>query len=332
MKLTLTGAVSALAIGIAATSAGAETVIKVATIAPDGTPWAAHLQNWEVAVEEASNGEIDLQLFLGGQLGNEFDVYKQVQRGRIDASFFSGAAMSENVPELALMSTPFLFEKSSTIDCIYDGPLGDKFAELAEAKGMKMAQWQETGWVYVYAKDDLSDVADAEGYKTRVAPQPMSRLLWDSVGANGAEIPYSETPSALQTNLVKGGESAGISYIAFGVSKVAPHFMKTAHMHQAGALMISEKAWGGLSEADQKLLVDSLPEVQGMRDGLRNITEAMLGKYAEASGTVHELTTEQRAAWVAKVEPNWPAFVEGLGGEAKTLWPQLLEAKAACGG
>ncbi len=331
MKKLLMGAASAMALAVMANAAAAQTVIKVATLAPPNTPWTAHLEAWKANVAEASGGDLEIQIFPSAQLGNEFEVYRQVQRGRIDVGAFSGAAIAENIPEISLMSTPFLFRDAATIDCVYDQQLGEQFSALIEDKGMKFLQWQETGWVYIYAQDDLSDVADAEGYKIRVSPTPISRMLWNSVGAAGVEIPYAETPAALQTGLVRGGESAAISFVAFGLGKVAPHFMRTAQYHMAGAITISNRMWDSLSEAQQQILVDGLPPVQGMRDGLRGTSEYLLGKYVEAGGPIHELSEALLDAWRAKVEPNWPAYVAELGDGAEAMWPQVLEAKTACG-
>lgn len=322
----------ALALALTTTAAAAQTDIKIATIAPEGTPWVDTLKLWETNAEAASNGEIDIQIFAGGQLGNEYDVYKQVQRGRLDGASVSGAVLSDNIPETALMSTPFLFDDTATIDCIYEGAMGDQFAAIVEEKGFEHMQWGETGWVHVYAQDDLSDVSAAAGYKARVAPQPMSRLVWGAVGANQTELPYAETPAALQTGLVKAGESASVSYVAFGLGKVAPHFMKTYHMHQAGALILSAKTWKKLSPEQQQILQDSLQDTAEMRAAVRGMGDFLLGKYAEAGGPIHELSDDQRAAWKAKVEPKWPDFVSGLGGASESLWPQLIEAKNACQG
>lgn len=322
---------SALIGGCFATSVAAQVEIKVASIAPAGTPWIGHLEAWEKNVEAASNGEIDIVIYPSGQLGNEFDVFKQVQRGRIDAASLSGGVLSAFVPELALMSTPYLFEKAETIDCVYDGEMGETFKGLAADKNIELLQWGETGWVHVYAQDDLSDVANAEGYKARIAPHDMSRTLWSSVGANGTELPYAETPAALQTGLVKAGESAEVSYVAFGLGKVAPHFMLTYHMHQAGGIVISERTMKKLTPAQQQILRDGLPPVQSGRDSIRQMGTVLVGKYKEAGGPVHTLSADQRAAWKAKVEPNWPTFIAGLGGEAESIWPQVLDAKATCG-
>lgn len=320
---------SAMAI-VGAGMAQAKTELRLATLAPENTPWYAYIAEWEKAVEDASNGEIDIQIFGGGQLGNELDTWGQVERGRIDIGVFSAAVMAEKRPVMALMSTPMLFDKIETAWCVLDGPMkADLEAQFSDT--MHMVTWAENGWVNIYGQDDLSDVATASGYKARVAPHPMSRLVWDSVGANGAELPYAETPAALQTGLVKAGESATVSYFAFGLAKVAPHFMYSRHMHQAGSIMIGQKVWNRLSEEERKILTEATPDVNSLRKALVGMEQYLLGELEKGGVNIHRLSDEQRAAWKAKIEPNWPAFVASLGAEAEALWPKLLEQRAACG-
>ena len=285
--LTTAAAASALSLAIAPSIAMAETELSLATIAPEGTPWYAFMEEWANNVAEASNGELKITIFPSAQLGNEWEVWTKVVRGRIDIGVFTGAVMAEKIPEISLMSTPFLFDSEETIYCVYDNELGDEFAAMLEEHA-KFIAWAETGWANIYAQDDLSDVADAEGYKTRVAPHAMSRLLWSSAGANGVEVPYADTPAALQTGLVRSGESTAIAYVAFGLTEVAPHYMLTRHMHQAGSILMSNKAWGQLSAEEQQIMMDSVPDVNGLRAGLNGLDQFMLGRYAEAGGPVHE--------------------------------------------
>ena len=304
--------------------------IKLATIAPKGTPWTAHVEKWRENLLKASNGNIEIKIFPSGQLGNEFDVLKQVKRGRITAGGFSAAPLNASFPELALMGTPFLIDKVETHDCIYDTQLSNEFSAVLEKQGFKLLQWQDGGSVQIYAQEDLSDPASAKGYKIRVALHPISRLLWSSVGANGIELPYVETPAALQTGMVRGGESARLSYFAFGISKIAPHLMLTNHWHQAGAILINLNQWNKYSSEQQKTIMNALPDVNEQRQSVRKTENALMEKYIAAGGQVHELTAEQRDAWKKLVEPNWPKFVKELGPEAEAMWPKILKAKKAC--
>ncbi len=331
MKKQIIATLAGLLLATASGTADEVTTIKLATIAPANTPWTDYMEEWKANVAEASGGEIDIQIFPSSQLGNEFDVYNQLKRGRIDSGLFSNEVFAEDNPEIALMSTPFLFDKLSTIDCMFDQELGDYFISLIEAEGMKFLQWQEVGWVHIYARDDLSNVADVDGYKARVAPAPQSRFLWSTIGANGIEITFAETTTALQTGQIRAAEIGGISFVALGLGDIAPHFIKTAHFHLAGAITMSNKKWESLTAEQQDIIIEELPPVQGVRDTLRQMNDYLLGEYASAGGPVHELSAEQRADWKAVFEPNWPEFVDSLGDGARDLWPRLLEAKQTCG-
>jgi len=328
-KLMLSAACGAvLAFSSAASAADLE--LKLATIAPEGTPWMGYLAKWEAAVEEASGGSIDIQIFHSGQLGNEFDTYSQVRRGRIDAGLFSAQTLAGNVPEVSLMSTPFLFDNVETIDCVYDGEFGDMLEGKIEEQGFEIMTWNDAGWVNMFGQDDLSDVAAAEGYKVRVAPHGMSRLLWNSAGALGTEMPFSDIPSAMQTGLVRAGESATIVYVAMGLSKIGPHLTLANHSHQAGALAMSAKVWESMTDEQRAILSDNLPPLAELRASVRGTEAFLVNKFKEAGGALHIPTDEQRAAWVEKVSANYPQFVADLGGDSEAAWEQLMAAKAAC--
>lgn len=325
-----TAAAAVLAGALLPAASFAQTELKVATLAPEGTPWYDFIAKWKENVEAASNGELQLTIFPNAQLGNELEVWNKVARGRVDIGVFTAAPMTENVPVTALLSTPFLFEKSETIYCVLDRELREDLTAMMSDK-FQVIDWAENGWVQVYAQDDLSDVANAEGYKIRAAPHAMSRTLMTSIGANAIEIPYADTPAALQTGLVKGGESIGVSYVAFGINKVAPHLTVTSHSHQSGVILMGKKNWGKLSAEHQKILGDATPDLSILRQGIAGMDAYLLGLHEKAGGGVHRLTPEQRAAWKAKVEPNWASMVESMGPEAQAFWPKVLEAKKACG-
>ena len=84
----------ALALGLASFSAPAqaqEIVMKIATIAPDDTPWSELLKRYAKAVEEKSGGRINVKVFLGGALGDENETVIKCKRGQVQAVAGHGA-------------------------------------------------------------------------------------------------------------------------------------------------------------------------------------------------------------------------------------------------
>ncbi|MCB9648172.1 MAG: hypothetical protein H6730_16435 [Deltaproteobacteria bacterium] len=77
-------------------------VVKVGTVAPDGTPWSELMKPrvkkrfWEESADKISA----LKVYLGGRLGGEKAMARETRRGRIQLFGGSTAALATIVPEL----------------------------------------------------------------------------------------------------------------------------------------------------------------------------------------------------------------------------------------
>ena len=100
---------------------GAEFSIKLATVAPDNTPWSELLKRYKKRVEtKAGKERIEVKLFLGGMLGDENETVTKCKRGQIQAVGASTGAMATAVPELNVVELPFLFRNASEADAVID--------------------------------------------------------------------------------------------------------------------------------------------------------------------------------------------------------------------
>ena len=80
------GVALALVLASSSTPARAEEIVmKIATIAPDDTPWSELLKRYAKAVEEKSGGRINVKVFLGGALGDENETVIKCKRGQVQA-------------------------------------------------------------------------------------------------------------------------------------------------------------------------------------------------------------------------------------------------------
>ena len=94
--------------------------LRYTTGAPAKTPWVMQLERFVKDVDEESKGTIKIDPFIAAQLGNEQDTIQQIARGRIDMGGFSTGAVALVLPELSVLSIPFLFKSNAEQDCIID--------------------------------------------------------------------------------------------------------------------------------------------------------------------------------------------------------------------
>src|SRR5688572_14561818 len=90
--------------------------MKIATVAPDGTPWADLLKKYKKDVEKASEGRITVKLFLGGTLGDENESVLKCKRGQVEAVGASTGAIASQVPEVNVVEVPYLFRSAEEAD------------------------------------------------------------------------------------------------------------------------------------------------------------------------------------------------------------------------
>lgn len=68
------------------------------------------LVHFESLVEAATGGDIDVQIFAGGQLGSEVETGKEAQAGKtVQSAVMSSGALSSFFREYQIVTTPFLF-------------------------------------------------------------------------------------------------------------------------------------------------------------------------------------------------------------------------------
>src|SRR5262245_26780572 len=86
--------------------AQSRSVLKLATVAPDGTPWSDGLKQLKTMVEKDTAGRVVVKPFVGGVLGDENETVVACQRGQIQGVGASTGAIASVVPELNVLELP----------------------------------------------------------------------------------------------------------------------------------------------------------------------------------------------------------------------------------
>jgi C4-dicarboxylate-binding protein DctP len=97
---------------VMSSQAWAQTIVKVATVVPDGP--ATEIQGFKIFkeyVEFRSNGEIEVQPFFG-QLGGEREITEQVMQGTLEMGLAADGAIAGFYSDIQVFSIPYLFPSS----------------------------------------------------------------------------------------------------------------------------------------------------------------------------------------------------------------------------
>ncbi|MEO7093369.1 MAG: TRAP transporter substrate-binding protein DctP [Polyangiales bacterium] len=176
--------------------------IRVATLAPAGTPWMDILEKAASEIETKTSGRVKLKYFPGGQLGDERDFIRKINLGQIDGAAISAIGLSMIEPSIRVLELPMLFETIEEVDYVA-GKMWPYFQKKFEAKGYRLAERGEIGWIHLLSKTKITSLADLRKVKLcTVGSDPMGTSVIDKLGLDGVALGVAEVGPALTSGRI----------------------------------------------------------------------------------------------------------------------------------
>ena len=93
-------------------------VIKLGTIAPEGSAWHDAMLELRQKWLELSNDQIELRIYAGGVLGGETEMVRKVQRRGLDGIAISGSGLPRIDSSIGCLDIPMLFDSYEELDYV----------------------------------------------------------------------------------------------------------------------------------------------------------------------------------------------------------------------
>ena len=253
MKLKNLSIVAALS--ISSVMAHAETTIRIAHSTPETSPIHKSLEYFEENLEKRSEGDFDVQIFSGGQIGSVNEVTELVQIGSIQMTMGASVLLSSVVPEFNVLDTFFLFNDKEQARRVLDGKGGEMIKGAMEKKGFKGIGFFERGFRnFSNNRAPLDSVESFQGLRMRAASNPTQIAAWKSIGAAPMPLNWGEIYSSLQQGLIDGQESALSSIYIERFFEVQKYVSLTGHTYTTEVWFANKEFWDNLSPNQQALL------------------------------------------------------------------------------
>ena len=314
------------------TAATAQTVLKLATAAPEQTPWGAQVLRLAEAVEKESGGALKVEPYFNSQLGTENDTLAQVARGRIEMGLFTVNAGAQQAPEIGLMQLYGLYESNEQRACVQDNYLTDEIRARLGQKGIYFGAWAEVGNGFLMSDREIRSAEDLKGLKIGISVNRINTAYWQTLGANPVPVSPGEAASAAQTGLIDVYPTVYTFYIPSGLNKIYTIVNEYNYSNGPAMWAMSQRVFDRLSQDEQDALkrafsqftsVSVMEEVFAFEDALR-------GMHTNGGGEIIEVSAEGIASFRDKLPPFWEEMAAEYGDDGAALMKLISEAKAAC--
>jgi tripartite ATP-independent transporter DctP family solute receptor len=276
--------VVALLLTAAATSAFARE-FRAADTQNEAYPTVQALLYMGSLVAERSGGRHQIKVFHSRQLGEEKETIEQTRAGAIDLNRTNVALIGTMVPAMNVLAMPFLFRSIEHLQKVLDGPIGSEILDSFEPYGFVGLAFYDSGARSIYnSVRPVHAIADLHGLRLRVQQSEQMSEMIRSLGAEPIELPYGQVLTGLATKLIDGAENNWPSFVTTDHYKFAGYYTLTEHTMSPEVLVMSRKAWSGLSPEDQKIFREAaLRSSRFMREKWRDL-ELRSRKQAEDAG------------------------------------------------
>jgi TRAP-type transport system periplasmic protein len=315
-----------------ARAADAPITLKLATIAPEGTPWAEQVTQYKAQVEAAAKGRLRIKPFLGGALGDENQTVAECRRGAIPLWGGTTGALATSVPEISVLELPHLFRGSEDADRILDQVLAEELRQRLAARGFVLLLWAENGFRSFGTKwGPVRSPADLKGHKMRSQESLVHLETYRALGALPQPIAVTEVLPALQTGVVDGFDNTPLYTFAASWHLAIKHFTLTEHVYQPGVVLASKREFDRLPADLQKTLTSDLGNLTAQgRTAVREMNPLLIQNFASAKIPVYKPSAAERTAFARATRVVYEKFARAVPG-ARPLLAQIQKALGSQG-
>lgn len=322
MKKKMTAGLGLIA-ALCTTSASAETVVRFAHMnSPDHFVHTA-AEAMAAKVAERTNGEVKIELFPSGQLGENGAVVEQMSFGADMMGQVGIGMLADYVPDYSIVLYPFLYPDFDGAKRLLASDLISGMEEKVAENNIRVLCYAHFGVRDLYTRNvPVRSPEDSRGLSIRVQPvtiyTEMVRLVFEGAAT---PMPWPDVYSALAQGVIDAAEAPPSAMIDQKHYESAKFLSQTNHMTDIVPVAISASWFNALSQEHQDIFAEEA------NTACEAMSEASIASYEEGIETlakngmtiISDVDREAFAARAGQIAQAFPEWSEGLYDRAKAI-------------
>jgi TRAP-type C4-dicarboxylate transport system substrate-binding protein len=254
---------------LSAVGAEKSLVIKLATLAPEGSSWMKTFNVLNTEVMNRTENKVQFKIYPGGVLGDEMDMLRKLKIGQIQGVALTSAGLSTLYKEMDVLQIPFLFQTYEEVDTVLRR-MDSFFRKGFEDNGYVLLGWSEAGFVYLMSTVPIASVADLKKAKVWIWEEsPMSKAIFDEAGVKAIPLTVPDVLVGLQTGLVDVVYTPPTGAISFQWFTKVKYLTDVPLVYLAGGVVVKKDIFKQIPQTSQSFILENF---QKHLDQLKIIT------------------------------------------------------------
>lgn len=282
-------------------------VIKLATLAPSGSPWHEILKDMAAQVSEASAGKVALRIYPGGVAGDEADVVRKMRIGQLHAAAITNGGLSRIAAEVNVLTIPMAVDSWESLERVR-AAMASRLEALFKEKGFVILNWGDAGWVRFFVPQENASLQSVQQAKLFVwSGDDRTVDIWKSAGFKVVPLAATDMLPALQTGMIDAFNTTPIMALASQWFPFTKCMIDMPWAPLIGATVISLDAWNKIP-AEIQPKIKAIAEAVGaeMTAEIKRLENDAIVEMEKRGLKIIRPTPEQIANWRAAMQTTYP--------------------------
>ncbi len=264
-------------------------------------------------IEGRLPGRFKIENKGGSTLGGEVDIWEGVKLGTVDLAILTAGAMAPSVPQLGVLSVPFLFRDSDHVGQVLNGSIGQELGASLETYGVVFLGFAEHGFRHLSnSRRPVQRPEDIAGLRIRVIPNPIYEMTFKTLGAEVVPMAWPTVYGALDDGRIDGQENPLLTFSGSHFERVQKHLTLTGHIYSGLLIMVNAEVYQKMASDERQVLRDAAHKAGvETRPVLVARDQAIVAELKQKGVAVVEML--ERPAFVKAVEVLWPEWEQRFG-------------------
>jgi TRAP-type transport system periplasmic protein len=274
--------------------ADAEHILRISSIAPEGTGYARELRGLAAETLALTQGRVRIKPYFGAIAGEERNAWERVKRGQLDGVASAAMLCEELSPSMRVMRLPGLFRSRDEVVAVMTRmkPVTDREFDRAGARNLGGVM---VGPVILFTRDPMHTLAEMRQHTYWIwdADKVMAPV-YPVLGISVLALPIYEAAHAFEQKRHDGFVATPAAALAFQWSTLARYYEPLPIAYLVGCLVVANRAFDELSLSDQQALAGAAAKaVMHIDEVGREMDTQLLGGLFEKQGLHQVAVTSQ---------------------------------------
>lgn len=234
-------------------------------------------------LESRPEAGLTLDIFPGGQLGNEAEMAEAVVLGDQEMGLAGPNYLAEYHEPLSGIELAFLYNDMDHVNRVMNGEIGqDLLGATEQATGLKiLGTWMIGNW-QVYSNKPIRHPDDLAGLNLRMPPSRLMQANGTAMGANPTPVAFGEVYLALQQGVVDAASTT------LGLADDMSWYEPVNYVSMVGGIwsdvpvIMNQSVWDSLNPTQQEALQAAVDTASDrIQDCINEQEDAILARWVE---------------------------------------------------